>query len=364
MRNVSFSLRRGEILGFAGLMGAGRTEVARAVFGADRAQSGEIVVLGKKVSIQHARTGGRGRHRLSVGGPQALRPRGRHGRRVQCRDGQLARNSCRSDSSCASGEIRETANKFVKLLDIRTPSATQEVRLLSGGNQQKIVVAKWLARDCDVLFFDEPTRGIDVGAKAEIYKLLRGARRPGQGDRDDLVGAAGDPADERSHRRHVRGAHHRGADGGGRDAGADHAIGDATRIDGGLSVMDNQGMAARSDPAATAIHAPRAASGRASVRLRGEAEAARLREPILLLIYFSFASPAFMQTDNMIDILQATAVNGVLAIASTFVIITAGIDLSVGTLMTFCAVMCRRLSDLLASADVDGRRRRDSRPAR
>ena len=65
------------------------------------------------------------------------------------------------------------AEKFVKLLGIRTPSLTQEVRLLSGGNQQKVVVAKWLARDCDVLFFDEPTRGIDVGAKAEIYKLLR-----------------------------------------------------------------------------------------------------------------------------------------------------------------------------------------------
>jgi ribose transport system ATP-binding protein len=65
------------------------------------------------------------------------------------------------------------AEKFVKLLGIRTPSLSQEVRLLSGGNQQKVVVAKWLARDCEVLFFDEPTRGIDVGAKAEIYKLLR-----------------------------------------------------------------------------------------------------------------------------------------------------------------------------------------------
>ncbi|HLH49953.1 MAG TPA: ATP-binding cassette domain-containing protein, partial [Roseiarcus sp.] len=69
--------------------------------------------------------------------------------------------------------IRETAARFVNLLAVRTPSTTQEVRLLSGGNQQKIVIAKWLERDCDVLFFDEPTRGIDVGAKSEIYKLLR-----------------------------------------------------------------------------------------------------------------------------------------------------------------------------------------------
>jgi ribose transport system ATP-binding protein len=69
--------------------------------------------------------------------------------------------------------IRATVESFIRLLNIRTPSTTQEVRLLSGGNQQKIVIAKWLARDCDILFFDEPTRGIDVGAKAEIHKLLR-----------------------------------------------------------------------------------------------------------------------------------------------------------------------------------------------
>jgi ribose transport system permease protein len=104
--------------------------------------------------------------------------------------------------------------------------------------------------------------------------------------------------------------------------------------------MDNQGMTAQSDPAAAAVHAPPA--GVKSGGLFGAEARQKLlafASLILLLIYFSFASPAFMQTDNMINILQATAVNGVLAIASTFVIITAGIDLSVGTLMTFCAVM-------------------------
>src|SRR5690606_2777170 len=70
------------------------------------------------------------------------------------------------------GEIRSTARKYIDQLSIKTPSERQEARLLSGGNQQKVVVAKWLLRDCDVLIFDEPTRGIDVGAKAEIYKLL------------------------------------------------------------------------------------------------------------------------------------------------------------------------------------------------
>jgi ribose transport system ATP-binding protein len=77
-------------------------------------------------------------------------------------------------------QIRKTAAHFINLLAIRTPTATQPVRLLSGGNQQKIVIAKWLERDCDVLFFDEPTRGIDVGAKSEIYKLLRALAEQGK----------------------------------------------------------------------------------------------------------------------------------------------------------------------------------------
>jgi ribose transport system permease protein len=105
--------------------------------------------------------------------------------------------------------------------------------------------------------------------------------------------------------------------------------------------MDNQGVTAQTDSAATAVQGPRAIKGLSGL-FGSEARQKLLAfaSLILLLTYFSFASPAFMQTDNMINILQATAVNGVLAIASTFVIITAGIDLSVGTLMTFTAVMC------------------------
>jgi len=105
--------------------------------------------------------------------------------------------------------------------------------------------------------------------------------------------------------------------------------------------MDNQGVTAETDPVATTVAAPRAAA-KLSGLFGSEARQKLLAfaSLILLLIYFSFASPEFMQTDNMINILQATAVNGVLAIASTFIIITAGIDLSVGTLMTFTAVMC------------------------
>jgi ribose transport system ATP-binding protein len=172
VKNVSFSLKRGEILGFAGLMGAGRTEVARAVFGADRAQSGEIIVLGKPVAIRTPRQA------VAVGIGYLSEDRKRFGLAVGM---DVACNVVMATLAkylsfrffLRNRQILDTVEKFIMLLDIRTPSPAQEVRYLSGGNQQKVVVAKWLARDCDILFFDEPTRGIDVGAKAEIHKLLR-----------------------------------------------------------------------------------------------------------------------------------------------------------------------------------------------
>jgi ribose transport system ATP-binding protein len=172
VRDVSFTLRRGEILGFAGLMGAGRTEVARAIFGADKAQSGEIMVRGAKATIKTPADA------VALGIGYLSEDRKRFGLATgmdvesNIVMATLARHLA-FGFFLRRGGIRAVVESFIRLLNIRTPSATQEVRLLSGGNQQKIVVAKWLARDCDILFFDEPTRGIDVGAKAEIHKLLR-----------------------------------------------------------------------------------------------------------------------------------------------------------------------------------------------
>jgi len=172
VKNINFSVKRGEILGFAGLMGAGRTEVARAVFGADRTQSGEIRVRGKKVSIRTPTDA------VAAGLGYLSEDRKRYGLALGM---DVASNVVMASLQrflsfgffLKEGAISVEASKFVKILDIRTPSLTQEVQLLSGGNQQKVIVAKWLSRDCDVLFFDEPTRGIDVGAKSEIHKLLR-----------------------------------------------------------------------------------------------------------------------------------------------------------------------------------------------
>jgi ribose transport system ATP-binding protein len=172
VRDVSFALRKGEILGFAGLMGAGRTEVARAVFGADPIESGEIVVKGVKATIRNPSDA------VARGIGYLSEDRKRFGLATGMSvESNIVMSNLRKFLSLnfflRRTQIRKTAAHFINLLAIRTPSATQEVRLLSGGNQQKIVIAKWLERDCDVLFFDEPTRGIDVGAKSEIYKLLR-----------------------------------------------------------------------------------------------------------------------------------------------------------------------------------------------
>jgi ribose transport system ATP-binding protein len=179
VRDVSFTLHNGEILGFAGLMGAGRTEVARAVFGADPIESGEIIVRGKPVTIRQPSDA------VAHGIGYLSEDRKRYGLATGMDvESNIVMSNLRQFLSLhfflRRARIRRTASHFIKLLAIRTPSATQPVRLLSGGNQQKVVIAKWLERDCDVLFFDEPTRGIDVGAKSEIYKLLRALAAQGK----------------------------------------------------------------------------------------------------------------------------------------------------------------------------------------
>jgi ribose transport system ATP-binding protein len=179
IRDVSFSLRRGEILGFAGLMGAGRTEVARAVFGADHIDAGEIRVRGAKVSIKSPADA------VAHGIGYLSEDRKHFGLAVGLDvETNIALASMRSFTTVGgfvdAAATRAAAERFVERLHIKTPSVEQQVARLSGGNQQKIVISKWLLRDCDILFFDEPTRGIDVGAKAEIYKLLNALAAEGK----------------------------------------------------------------------------------------------------------------------------------------------------------------------------------------
>ncbi|WP_343583286.1 sugar ABC transporter ATP-binding protein [Herbaspirillum sp.] len=170
IRDVGFQLRRGEILGFAGLMGAGRTEVARAIFGADPLEAGEIFIHGRRAMIKSPAD-------AVAHGIGYLSEDRKHfglavGMDVQANIAMSSMGRFTRAGFMDERAIRETARGYVRQLAIKTPSVEQQARLLSGGNQQKVVIAKWLLRDCDILFFDEPTRGIDVGAKSEIYKLL------------------------------------------------------------------------------------------------------------------------------------------------------------------------------------------------
>ena len=170
VKDVSFELRKGEILGFSGLMGAGRTETARALFGADPKEGGDIYVNGQKVDIKTPQDA------VKCGIGYLSEDRKRFGIVV---DKTVAENSTMASLENFMKGIfidkkkeKNVAQEYVEALKTKTPSVDQLVVNLSGGNQQKVVIAKWLVRNCDILIFDEPTRGIDVGAKSEIYHLM------------------------------------------------------------------------------------------------------------------------------------------------------------------------------------------------
>jgi ribose transport system ATP-binding protein len=172
VKDVSFEVRRGEILGVAGLMGSGRTETMRAVFGADRADSGQVYLheTAQPVEVRSPRDAVRNGIALLT-----------EDRKEQ---GLLMPLAVRENISLVRlegvsrlgwmdlSEERSVAGRYIDALSVRCSSAEQKVGELSGGNQQKVVIAKWMYRDCDILIFDEPTRGIDVGAKFEIYHML------------------------------------------------------------------------------------------------------------------------------------------------------------------------------------------------
>ena len=179
LKNINFKLHKSEILGFGGLVGAGRTELARAIFGADPLTNGEIYVNGRK--IENKKPG------KAVENSIALVPEDRK------QHGILAGMSVKENITFSSlkkltpfilinnKEENKIASSFKEKLRIATPNLFQKVKNLSGGNQQKVVLAKWLATQCEIIIFDEPTRGIDVGAKQEIYELIKRLAEDGKG---------------------------------------------------------------------------------------------------------------------------------------------------------------------------------------
>ena len=178
VKNVDFNLHKGEILGFAGLMGAGRTEVARALYGADPRQTGEIYINGELVNIKTPEQA------VKHGICYLSEDRKRYGLML---DKSVTENTTIAsvDSFIHSGlisdnEMKISSAEYNEKLRTKTPSMEQLLKNLSGGNQQKVIIARWLMKNCDIFIFDEPTRGIDVGAKSEIYNLMDDLAKQGK----------------------------------------------------------------------------------------------------------------------------------------------------------------------------------------
>jgi ribose transport system ATP-binding protein len=172
--NVSFVLKRGEILGFAGVLGAGRTHLARAIFGDERIRSGVVIKDGLQLKIDHPAD--------AISNGIAYIPDERKSLGVFL-EKTVAENII--SAKLRSGVYDEKANRKVSQrysedLSIKTPDVDRPVRKLSGGNQQKVVLAKWLHTDPDILIVNEPTHGVDIGAKADIYKILKSLTEKGK----------------------------------------------------------------------------------------------------------------------------------------------------------------------------------------
>ena len=170
LRDINFDLHRGEILGFAGLVGAGRTEVARAIMGADKNVSGDITLRGEKYAITDVP------HAIKMGIGLVSEDRKKEGLvlnlGIKYNISMVNMHSILKNGALNANLEEKLAQKYIHDLNIVAPSSEQEAIYLSGGNQQKVVIAKWLNANCDVLILDEPTRGIDVGAKKEIYHII------------------------------------------------------------------------------------------------------------------------------------------------------------------------------------------------
>jgi inositol transport system ATP-binding protein len=178
-KDITFKVRRGEILGVAGLMGAGRTEAVEAIFGARKIESGEIIINGESVNINSPKDA------ISKGIALVTEDRKLLGLNLKSsvkNNITLANLSeyCRFKQIIKSKEEKRIADTQIDALKIKTPDRNKIVNSLSGGNQQKVVIAKWLLCNPDILILDEPTRGIDVGAKAEIYKIMNSLAEEGK----------------------------------------------------------------------------------------------------------------------------------------------------------------------------------------
>jgi ABC-type multidrug transport system ATPase subunit len=307
LRDISFTLRAGEIVGVAGLLGAGRSELARVLAGADRADTGRIICDGKAVVFRSpADAIGKGigllpedrkAEGLVAGLTVARNVALPHGRRLATAGFLPARSEERlADPVIADLRVKATS--------------TQEVRLLSGGNQQKVVLGKWLAGAARIFIFDEPTRGVDVGSKVEIYQLMNRLTESGAG----IVMISSELPE---------------------------LLGMSDRI----LVMRGGTIQAEFDAAdATQERVLSAALGIGGV---GAVRARRFGTLIGLLLLCAVLwalTPHFLTLSNLLNVVQQTSINAIVAAGMTFVIISGGIDLSVGSIVALVGSRARHIA--------------------
>ena len=192
VKDISFEIKKGEILGLGGLIGAGRTELAQLIFGSEKIVSGTVIYRGKPFHIKNCREA------IESGIAMIPEDRKRHGVVLGMNIRENVTMPClrriSNHSVISSQEEVKVTKEYERSLKIKTPTIEQLVKNLSGGNQQKVVLAKWLAMDPDIIIFDEPTRGIDVGAKQEIYDIMNELANQGKAiimissDMEELIG--------------------------------------------------------------------------------------------------------------------------------------------------------------------------------
>lgn len=351
---VSFEVRSGEVVGVAGLVGSGRSSLAQALFGILPIDDGEVIWCGKRVRVRGPA------HAMELGIVYVPEDRFKQGLVTQMSVREnMTLAILRQIASMGVARARvehELSQEMVSKLRIHPPDIGRKVKFLSGGNQQKVVLGKWLLCRPKLLILDEPTRGIDVGAKAEIHRLIGELAKSGMGillissDMPELLAMSdrvlvmrdGELVAELKHNEATQ------------ERVLSFAVGVAT---GGEVTSQHAasgaagGSMAHSDIGALSAPIRIGASlwrTIASLLLRLSSLGKREQMLLLFLIAVSVATaikrPDFLSPSNMSDILTNYAYSMLVAIGMTFVIISGGIDLSVGALLALCAIICGLLS--------------------
>lgn len=339
-RDIRFTLHRGEILGIAGLAGSGRTEIVRALFGADPVDAGEILLHGKPLSLR----GSRDAVKAGIGFLTEDRKS----------EGLVMGLSVRENVALPSLDVwsawglvdrareRKAVGDLISGLQVRPPNLQQQVRYLSGGNQQKVVLAKWLATEPDVLLFDEPTRGIDVGAKVEIYALMR--RLADEGKAIIMISSELPEVIGMSNRILVLCEGRIVGELAPEDATEEKILALACGL--GVEAEPEETEACPSPPSEGSTGRP-GGKGReflpSLIRfMRTNPHTATVAVYAILVFLVAFGlstSPAFRTSRNWVNLLRQATSLGLVSIGQTFVILGGGFDVSVSAVITLVSLL-------------------------